>query len=32
VTQYGIAIPSYLGVTIDPAQRAEVKILLLDGQ
>lgn len=32
VTQHGIAIPSYLGVTIDPAQRVEVKITLADGQ
>ncbi len=30
VAQHGIAIPSYLGVTVDPKMRAEVTLDLLD--
>ena len=30
VTEHGITIPSYLGVTIEPAMRAEVSMVLVD--
>ncbi|MDP2311014.1 MAG: YceI family protein [Pseudomonadota bacterium] len=31
VTQHGIAIPSYLGITVDPKMNADVQVDLVDG-